>query len=53
MELIIGENKEVELIVAGTILTGAGILALVLAAGLLARQPAHALVTVRTRNKMR
>jgi len=35
------------------ILAGAGILALVLAAGVLARRPAHAPVTVRLRNKKR
>jgi hypothetical protein len=35
------------------ILAGAGILALVLVTGLLARQPAHAPVAVRIRNKKR
>jgi hypothetical protein len=48
-----GRRKKVEMIEAGTILAGAGVLALVLVAGLLARRPAPVLVTVRIRNKKR
>jgi hypothetical protein len=44
-------RKKVEMIEAGTILAGASILALALVAGLLARRPAKALVTLRIRNK--
>jgi hypothetical protein len=43
----------IEMIEAASILVGAGILALLLVADVLARRPAHAPVTVRMRNKKR
>jgi hypothetical protein len=46
-----GRTKEVKMIEAGTILAGVSFLALALVAGLLARRPAKALVTLRIRNK--
>jgi len=48
-----GRRKKAKMIAFGTILAGAGVLALVLVAGLLVRRPAHAPVTVRVRNKKR